>query len=127
MKRLLSHCQFKPSIMVLVPHMNVMMPANTLWERARSWGTRRREECEENELTEAVYQYSKVRGSYHPRRLFSFTTLKAAGAKQALNRPMSRPRLELSTFCVLDRCDNQLRHRPMPSDVFTSLERATLS
>ncbi len=25
---------------------------------------------------------------------------------------MSRPRLELRTFCVLDRCDNQLRHRP---------------
>ena len=22
-----------------------------------------------------------------------------------------RPRLELRTFCVLDRCDNQLRHR----------------
>ncbi len=29
MKRLLSHDQFKPSIMVLAPHMNVMMPANT--------------------------------------------------------------------------------------------------
>ena len=26
---------------------------------------------------------------------------------------MSRPRFELRTFCVLDRCDNQLRHRPM--------------
>ena len=27
---------------------------------------------------------------------------------------VSRPRLELRTFCVhlLDRCDNQLRHRP---------------
>ncbi len=25
---------------------------------------------------------------------------------------MSRPRFELRTFCVLDRCDNQLRHRP---------------
>ena len=25
---------------------------------------------------------------------------------------MSRPRIELRTFCVLDRCDNQLRHRP---------------
>ena len=24
---------------------------------------------------------------------------------------MIRPRLELGTFCVLDRCDNQLRHR----------------
>jgi hypothetical protein len=24
---------------------------------------------------------------------------------------MIRPRLELRTFCVLDRCDNQLRHR----------------
>ena len=26
---------------------------------------------------------------------------------------MSRPRFELRTFCVLDRCDNQLRHRPV--------------
>ena len=26
---------------------------------------------------------------------------------------MSRPRFELRTFCVLDRCDNQLRHRPI--------------
>ena len=25
-----------------------------------------------------------------------------------------RPRLELGTFCVLDRCDNQLRHRTAP-------------
>jgi hypothetical protein len=25
---------------------------------------------------------------------------------------VSRPRIELRTFCVLDRCDNQLRHRP---------------
>ena len=38
---------------------------------------------------------------------------------------MSRPRFELRTFCVLDRCDNQLRHRPVivtvsawpPSDI----------
>ncbi len=29
---------------------------------------------------------------------------------------MSRPRFELRTFCVLDRCDNQLRHRPYDSD-----------
>ena len=29
-------------------------------------------------------------------------------------KPMSRPRFELRTFCVLDRCDNQLRHRPIP-------------
>ena len=26
---------------------------------------------------------------------------------------LSRPRIELRTFCVLDRCDNQLRHRPV--------------
>ena len=25
---------------------------------------------------------------------------------------MSRPRFELRTFCVLDKCDDQLRHRP---------------
>ena len=29
------------------------------------------------------------------------------------NRAMIRPRLELGTFCVLDRCDNQLRHRTL--------------
>ena len=29
---------------------------------------------------------------------------------------VSRPRLELRTFCVLDRCDNQLRHRPHDND-----------
>lgn len=27
-------------------------------------------------------------------------------------KSLSRPRIELRTFCVLDRCDNQLRHRP---------------
>ena len=33
--------------------------------------------------------------------------------KESLLLPMIRPRLELRTFCVLDRCDNQLRHRTM--------------
>ena len=36
----------------------------------------------------------------------------AAGEKQYVKDEMSRPRIELRTFCVLDRCDNQLRHRP---------------
>ena len=37
----------------------------------------------------------------------------AVGEKQYVKDEMSRPRIELRTFCVLDRCDNQLRHRPM--------------
>ena len=36
-----------------------------------------------------------------------------AGEKDYIMEGMSRPRIELRTFCVLDRCDNQLRHRPM--------------
>jgi hypothetical protein len=32
--------------------------------------------------------------------------------KRDTAKKMSRPRIELRTFCVLDRCDNQLRHRP---------------
>lgn len=28
-------------------------------------------------------------------------------------KKVSRARFELATFCVLDRCDNQLRHRPL--------------
>ena len=31
---------------------------------------------------------------------------------------MTQPRLELGTFCVLDRCDNQLRHRALFCDSF---------
>ena len=33
------------------------------------------------------------------------------------NSLMSRPRVELRTFCVLDRCDNQLRHRPFATTI----------
>ena len=33
---------------------------------------------------------------------------------------MSRPRFELRTFCVLDRCDNQLRHRPVGVLIFVA-------
>ena len=32
---------------------------------------------------------------------------------QTGQRKMRRPRFELGTFCVLDRCDNRLRHRPL--------------
>ena len=38
---------------------------------------------------------------------------------------MSRPRFELRTFCVLDRCDNQLRHRPMGDLSHVALLKAT--
>ena len=34
-------------------------------------------------------------------------------SRPVLEPKMSRPRFELRTFCVLDRCDNQLRHRPI--------------
>jgi hypothetical protein len=33
-------------------------------------------------------------------------------APKNTEKGVSRPRFELRTFCVLDRCDNQLRHRP---------------
>jgi hypothetical protein len=36
-----------------------------------------------------------------------------AEQKDLYTKYMSRPRFELRTFCVLDRCDNQLRHRPL--------------
>jgi hypothetical protein len=40
---------------------------------------------------------------------------------RARKQKVSRPRFELRTFCVLDRCDNQLRHRPIKTIITWAL------
>jgi hypothetical protein len=41
-----------------------------------------------------------------------------------IRQKVIRPRLELRTFCVLDRCDNQLRHRTYESHVLAGKHTA---